>query len=243
MAAFKDTTFKANLTRVLAVSALACACASFAIPALAAESSASVPNPQEQAELAKFASYNGTIEVIASNDGNGLHAFLNENTGKTVFIETTVLRYKPTPEGVTAETRDRMPPTDRFENPVFLKCWGEEANKDGRLESGETGFPLPVGQADIDAGCATRIKIELAEGDYGPNTDHAFGLDKKETYFIGFFEVKKESLEGGKALYRLAEVSQPEETAAAFYKHATKKDRSMRELSIEAAQPAAGNSE
>lgn len=243
MAAFKHTRIRKTFTRLLAVSILACAGASLTMPALAEESKASAPNPQEQAELEKFSSYNGSTEVIAANEGNGLHAFLNANTGKTVFIETTVLRYKPTPAGITAETRDRMPPTDRFENPVFLKCWGEEANKDGRLQSGETGFPLPEGQADIDAGCATRIKIELAEGDYGPNTDHAFGLDKKETYFIGFFQVKKESLEDGKTLYRLTEVSQPEETAAAFYKYATKKDRSMRELSIEAAQPAGGKAE
>lgn len=126
-----------------------------------------------------------------------------------------------------------MAPTDRFENPAFLKCWGEEANKDGRLESGENGFPLPFDQADIESGCVTRIKIELAGGDYGSNTDHASGLDKNETYFIGFFEMKKEALEGGKTLYRLAEVSQPEETAAAFYKHAVQKDRQMRELSMQ----------
>ncbi len=211
--------------------------------AFAAESKTPAPSPQEQAELAKFASYNGNIEVIAANEGNGLHAFLNENTGKTVFIETAVLRYKPTPEGITAETRDKMPPTDRFENPAFLKCWGEEANLPNRIESGEIGFPLPLNQVDIEAGCATRIKIEPAEGDTGPNVDRAAGFDKTETYFIGFFEVKKEGLEGGKTLYRLTEVSQPEETAAAFYKHATKKDRPMRALSVKDVQPAAGKAE
>lgn len=240
MEIIKHGRVKRVLSGLLAAAAMVCVILG---PAFAAESTTPAPNPQEQAELAKFAAYNGNIEIIAANEGNGLHAFLNANTGKTVFIETTVLRYKPTPAGVTAETRDRMPPTDRFENPAFLNCWGEEANRDGRLESGENGFPLPLDQADIGAGCATRIKIELAGGDYASNTDHASGLDKKESYFIGFFEVKKESLKNGKTLYRLTEVSQPEETAAAFYKHATKKDRAMRELSIEATQPAAGKTD
>lgn len=243
MTAFKQTISRKRFARVLVVSLLGCAGLGLAIPAFGAKAQASAPTAQEGFELAKFASYNASIEVIAANEGNGLHAFLNENAGKTVFIETTVLRYKPAPEGVTAETSDLMPPTDRFENPVFLKCWGAEANRDGRLESGDEGFPLPLDQADIEAGCATRIKIELAGGDYASNTDHASGMDKNETYFIGFFEVKKESLEGGKTLYRLTEVSQPEDTAAAFYKHATKKDRPMRELSVEATQPAAGKAE
>lgn len=240
MEIFKRERVRRTVRGMLVAAVMVCAISG---SAFAAESTPPAPNAQEQAELAKFPAYTGNIEVIAANEGNGLHAFLDQNAGKTVFIETVVLRYKPTPEGLTAETRDRMAPTDRFDNPVFLKCWGEEANKDGRLESDETGFPLPDNQADIEAGCASRIKIELAGGDYGSNTDHAFGLDKKETYFIGFFEVKKENLEGGKTLYRLTEVSQPEETAAAFYKHATKKDRAMRELSIEATQPAAGKTE
>lgn len=224
---------------LLAAMAMGC----MAIGSAFAAAKVSSPTPEEQAELAKFAAYNGNIEVIAANEGNGLHAFLSENAGKTVFIETAVLRYKPTPEGVTAETRDQIPPTDRFENSAFQKCWGEESHIESRIESGEIGFPLPLNQADIEAGCATRIKIELAEGDYGPNVDRAAGLDKTETYFIGFFAVKKEALEGGKTLYRLTEVSQPEETAAAFYKHATKKDRSLRALSVKDVQPAAGKAQ
>lgn len=205
-------------------------------PAMGANAKAQdhpAPSAEERAELAKFPAYTGNIEVISSNEGNGLERFLADNTGKTVFIETTVLKYFPAPENVTGENRDLIPPTDRFENPVFNKCWGKEANHDGLIYVGDQGFPLPLSAADIEAGCSTRIKIELANGDYGPNVDFAGGFDKKEIYFIGFFEVKKETLENGKTLYRLTENSVEEPTMLAFYAYARKLDRGIRELSVE----------
>jgi len=128
---------------------------------------------------------------------------------------------------------DTRPRPKLYENPVFQKCWGDEVNLGGRLKSGDSGLPLPLDQSDIEAGCATRIKFEFTEGDYGPNIDAMNGFDKKEVFFVGFFSVKKEALPEGKTLYRLTETSQPEETAKAFYKYATKKDRPYRKLWIE----------
>lgn len=209
-----------------------------AVPAFSADTQAAAlpaPSAEEKTELSKYPSYTGALEVIAANEGNGLHAFLDANDGKTVFFETTVLRYKPTPEGVTEATREKMPPTDRFENAAFEKCWGGEDNRPGRLESGDDGFPLPLDAADIEKGCASRIKIELLQGDYGENVEAAGGFDKREIYVIGFFEVKKETLKDGKILYRLTETAVEDSTAQAFYTHATRKDRPMRSLSVSAA--------
>ncbi len=217
---------------------------SLPLPAFGAEAQAAAipaPSAKEKAELEKYPSYIGNIEVIAANEGNGLQLFLDENAGKTVFIETTVLRYRPTPQGVTKETREKLPPTDRFENTAFEKCWGGEDNRPGRLESGDDGFPLPLDAADIEAGCAARIKFELLQGEYGENVQAAGGFDKREIYFIGFFEVKKETLKDGKTLYRLTETAVADPTAQAFYTHATKKDRPIRSLSVDAANPAEDN--
>ncbi len=219
--------------RFFAVVVAMLAIAGFTPSAFGASIQAEEPTPEEQAELEKFPVYNENVEVISPNQGNGLHEFLEQNNGKTVFIESAVLRYTPAPEGITAETRDKMPPTDRFENSVFQKCWGEEVNMDGRFKSGDSGFPLPLDQSDIEAGCATRIKFLFTEGDYGPNIDIMNGDDKREVFFVGFFSVEKEPLPDGKTLYRLTEVPQATETVEAFYKHATKKDRPYRKLWID----------
>jgi hypothetical protein len=202
----------------------------------AAQAEPKAPSAEEQAELSKYASYAGYIHVIESNEGNSLLEFLKGNDGKTVFIDSTVLRYSPAPEGLTAETRDRIAPTDRFENPVVSKCWGPEINLAGRLLSGETGFPLPENAADIESGCKTRIAIDMIDDGHGGNLSVYRGFDKNEIFFAGFFKVKSEDLSDGKTLYRLSEVREIEEkTAQAFYDYATVKDRPFRKLETAAA--------
>ena len=102
--------------------------------------------------------------------------------------------------------------------------------------SGDEGFPLPLDQADIEAGCAARVKIDLTDGDFAGNMNAQSGTDKTEIYFIGFFEVKKETLGSGKTLYHLIETAQPDATIEAFYKFATRKDRPMRQVWVEETQ-------
>lgn len=234
-----------TILRAATLVTLGCGIMALAGPAQGATEATPAPTAQERAELDKHPVYTGNIEVLASNEGSGLLAFLDENAGKTVFLESSMLRYWPLPEGTTAKDSGvKVPPTDRFANPVFKNCWSAaDIAYQGVLESGEAGFPLPRDQADIEAGCAMRIKVEMIDGDASGNMLRVNGSDKMEIFFVGFFDVKKESLEGGKTLYRLSEVSQPEETAAVFYKHATKKGRTVRQLWTADAKQATGKAE
>jgi hypothetical protein len=215
--------------------------------AAAVQTETKAPSTEERAELAKHASYTGYIHLIESNEGNGLFEFLKANTGKSVFIDSSVLRYSPAPEGLTEDQRDRIAPTDRFENPVVKNCWGKEIDRAGRLASGETGFPLPENAADIESGCKTRIALDLADDGHGGNLQVYRGFDKNEIFFAGFFAVKAEELPGGKTLYRLTEAREgiEEKTMQAFYAYATVKDRPFRKLEIETdedqAAPAVGD--
>ncbi len=206
--------------------------------AAAAQTETKAPSAEERAELAKHPSYTGYIHLIESNEGNGLFDFLKANAGKTVFIDSSVLRYSPAPEGLTEDQRDRIAPTDRFENPVVKNCWGKEIDMAGRLASGETGFPLPENAADIESGCKTRISIDMVDDGHGGNLRVFTGFDKNEIFFAGFFTVKAEELSGGKTLYRLTEVrdGMEEKTVQAFYAHATVRDRPLRKLEIETSE-------
>lgn len=204
------------------------------------------PPPAEAGkdERSKYDTYNGNIELIASNEGNGLFKFLADHEDKIVFIDSAVLRYVPAPPGVTEKTRDLIPPTDRYENTVVKNCWGPEIDKDGLLESDENGFPLPENDTDIQNGCRTRLKFEFIKGDYGSdNIKSTFGYDKNETFFVGFFEIKKETLKSEKILYRLVETSEiKEETIKDYYAYGTLKERRMRKLEVDV-EPATGETQ
>lgn len=214
---------------------MACAALFLLQSPAAAQAQTKAPSTEERAELAKHPSYTGYIHLIESNEGNGLFDFLKANDGKTVFIDSSVLRYSPAPEGLTEDQRDRIAPTDRFENPVVKNCWGKEINLAGRLTSGETGFPLAENAADIESSCKTRISINMIDDGHGGNLRVFTGFDKNEIFFAGFFAVKAEELSGGKTLYRLTEVqdSMEEKTVQAFYAHATIRDRPLRKLDID----------
>lgn len=214
------------------------ACTGLVLPAPvhAAQADKTPPTAAEQAELARHKTYTGYIHLIESNEETGVLEFLKENTGRTVFIDSAVLRYSPAPEDLTEETRDRIAPTDRFENIVVKKCWGPEINMAGRLKSGETGFPLPENEADIQSGCKTRIRIEMVDDGHGGNLAFIRGFDKNEIFFAGFFTVQANTLPDGKTLYRLIETrDMPQETVQAFYTHAAAGERPYRKLDIETA--------
>ena len=209
-----------------------CACALLSTPAFAAAKAKAAPTTQEQAELRKFESYSGNIEVIAPNGDNGLLAFLEKNAGKTVFFDSALIRYLPLAEGMTAKKmQDEGLYTDRFDNAAFTQCWSaDDIAYQGVLESGERGFPLPLDTKDIEKGCAARIRIEMTFGDGSVNMDQVSSMDQTEIFFAGFFDVTKESLADGKTFYRLKETRPEVQTVQAYYKHATKKDRGLRKI-------------
>jgi len=192
----------------------------------------SSPNASERAELNKHPTFTKNIHVIDKNEGNNVHRFLESNIGKTVFFDTAILVYTPINPNLTQEQKD-LAPTDRFQNKVMNKCWIDQGGIASYTDFGEKGFPLPLNDADINAGCKTRIRLALTDGDASPDIIIFRGDNKAEIVLSSFFEVAKKSLDGAKTLYILTQKTMPEETADIFVKFKRNKNRDVRKLSLD----------
>jgi len=182
------------------------------------------PTAAEQTELAKHPAYSGPLHVLEANADNGIHKFLETNEGKTVYLDLSIVRYVPM-DPSSLDTPEARAATDRFEHPVFSKCWPDQrAEYIGILNFGEAGFPLPLDDADIKAGCATRVRFDLPMLESVSAFPVAWGDNKAQVFLRGFFEVSKNALEGGKTLYTLKQQDDvPYETRLTFDKHKTGK--------------------
>ncbi len=182
------------------------------------------PTPDEQAELAKYDSYSGALHVLEANAENRIHAFFDANEGKTVYLDLSIVRYIPIDPIYLDETHVKAS-TDRFQNPVFTKCWPDQrADDHGILNFGEAGFPLPLDAKDIEAGCATRVRIEHQMIESVSAFGALWGDNKVQVFLKGFFSVLKTSLKDGKTLYTLKEQEDVTfESRLAFDKHKTGK--------------------
>ncbi|MBK6894973.1 MAG: hypothetical protein IPH06_00055 [Alphaproteobacteria bacterium] len=154
----------------------------------------------------------------------GFTNFSQANEGKTVYLDVSIVRYVPM-DPSSLDTPEARAATDRFEHPVFSKCWPDQrAEYIGILNFGEAGFPLPLDDADIEAGCATRVRFDLPMIRSVSAFPVAWGDNKAQVFLRGFFDVSKSVLEGSKTLYTLKQQDDvPYETSLAFDKHKTGK--------------------
>lgn len=189
-----------------------------------AANSRPAPTAAEQSELEKYPAYSGPLHVLEANAGNGLHDFLAANEGKTVYLDLSIVRYVPIDPIYLDEPHVRAS-TDRYENPVFSKCWPDQrADFQGIINFGEAGFPLPRDAADIEAGCATRIRFEHQMINSVSAFPVAWGDNKAQVFLIGFFSVSKSAQDGGTTLYTLTDQEDiPFETRLAYNTHKTTK--------------------
>lgn len=201
-------------------------CSLFALiltaPAIAR--AADAPSREEQAELAKYDAYLGPLNVLEANAENGVHDFLKAHEGKTVYLDVSIVRYVPI-DPIYIDQPHMRASTDRFENPVFSKCWPDQkADDHGLLNFGESGFPLPLDAKDIEAGCATRVRIEHPMIESVSAFGALWGDNKVQVFLKGFFSVTKTTLKDGKTLYTLKEQEDlPFESRLAFDKYKTGK--------------------
>ena len=181
------------------------------------------PYSWEQKELKKFDSFSGFVNVIATNPDGAFHDFLARNVDKTVFIAISYVRYEWLPPHITAENREKAPPSDRFENEVVRKCWGD-AIYDLRplARSGKFGIPLPLDEADVDMGCKYRIKFNLDETVEFLYVRVFTGMDKEQVLVGGFYRVRSKTYKG-RIFYKLNQVNQDRKTIEAYYRHSTKR--------------------
>lgn len=182
------------------------------------------PSAQEKAELEKFASYSGPVNVLESNPKGGIQKFLDKNDGKTVYLDTTIVRYIPIDPAFIDDPNIRAS-TDRFDNPVFTRCWPDQkADYEGLLNFGDKGFPLPADEKDIEAGCASRIRFELPNIKDSASFPALWGDNRIQVFVNGFYSIAKTRLEDGKSLYTLTQQRDvPFETRLAFDTHKTRK--------------------
>lgn len=192
------------------------------IPSLA--SAATTPTREERAELDKYDAYSGPMNILESNEENGIHAFLSAHEGQTVYLDLSIVRYVPI-DPINIDRADVRASTDRFENPVFTQCWPDQrANLPGLLNFGEAGVPLPLDAADIEAGCATRVRIEHQMIESVSAFHKLWGDNKVQVFLRGFFSVTKSTQDGGKTLYTLTDQDDvPFATRLAFEKYKTVK--------------------
>jgi len=209
---------------------LALGLVSLADPAHAATGT---PTQEEQAVLDRYPVFSANIEIIAANADGAIHAFLEQNDGKTVFLDTAVLRYVGASTDISDDLRDKIPPSDRFENSVIRKCWSGDVEDDFTLVSGDGGFPLPKDEADIQAGCGARIAFRMDDGDMSPSMQRFSGMDKFEIFVNGFFTVAKSTTANGKTLYTLSEAPVEDATLALFRTYKTVQERPIRPLGME----------
>lgn len=192
-----------------------------AVP-LSAHAADAAPAKEAAADLDQFPAYAGSLHVLEANAENGIHAFLDTNDGKTVYLDLSIVRYVPIDPIYLDEAHVRES-TDRFENPVFTNCWPDQrANDHGILNFGEAGFPLPLDAADIEAGCATRVRFEHQMIESVSAFPKLWGDNRVQVFLKGFFTVAKSTLGNGKTLYTLSEQQDiPFETRLAYDTHKT----------------------
>lgn len=225
-----------TMSRSLAVATVAAAILLHGSYSMAASNHQPAPNAQEQTVLEKYPSYTGEINVIDLNEDQAIHKFLKENDGKTVYVESAILRYEFLPAEL--KKTDDIPPTDRFDNKVFQSCWKGMNKEHGSIDFGKTGVPLPVDQQDVDAACQYRIAVVMQDGLASKFAVANYGMDKFETFFDGFFTISSSEIDGGKTLYTLTQVDTPEENALALFRTYKKnKGRQPKKLWVE---PASG---
>lgn len=198
-------------------------------PAMAA-AEAPTPTAQEKAELEKYPAFSDPVHVLEANPGGAIHKFLDKNDGQTVWLDTTILRYASI-DMSQIDNPILLATTDRFENPVYTKCWPDpKKDIEGLGNFGDEGFPLPLDQADIEAGCAARIRFVWLNGQLSSaGLNPVFGDNKVQLVFAGFFNVTKSDA-GGKILYTLIQQEVPFETALAFETHKRVKTRPIADL-------------
>ena len=190
------------------------------------------PSPEEQAVLDQYPSFSDYIHFYRANTDNGIHDFLSENVGRTVYLDAAILRYIPmSPAVQTDEDRARMP-TDRWDNQTYNNCTLQQEEIQSYADHGIKGFPLPASQEDIDAGCNTRIRFKLKWGDSSPGFMFFPGRNKVELVFSTFFDVSRQTLEGEKTLYVLTQKEVPEETRLIFDKYVRDDTRERRQISL-----------
>lgn len=73
------------------------------------------PSAEQQLVLDRYAAFTQPIHIIAPNETNQIHAFLTANAGKTIFLDTEILRYTLFPSDLTDEEKANGPPTDRYD--------------------------------------------------------------------------------------------------------------------------------
>ena len=214
-----------RLTAIL-LSALALSSA----PRLSSAASAEPqPTREEQALLDQYPAYDKIIEVTQTNTQNPIHDFLAAHVGQTIYLDTAILSYAPVPPVITEETKTLLV-TDRFENPVMQKCWIDPGDWFGFTDAGPQGFPLPLDDADIAAGCATRLKLAYVYGDSSPGLEIRKGSNLVELVFTGFFEVTKSEPAPGKTLYTLTQKPMDDATSSAFARFKPTPERPERQL-------------
>jgi len=201
-----------------------CALAMLAPTLARAADATKTPTTEEQAELDKYPAYSGPLHILEANAENGIHAFLDANEGKVVYLDLAIVRYLPI-DPTSIDRPEVRAATDRYENPVFTKCWPDQkAEHHGILNFGEAGFPLPRDAEDIEAGCAARVRFDLEMIESVSAFPVAWGDNKVRVLLRGFFAVSKSAQDGGKTLYTLSEQQDiPLETRAAYDTHKTSK--------------------
>jgi hypothetical protein len=189
-----------------------------------AADAAGTPTAEEQTALEKYPAYSGSLHVLEVNADNGIHAFFDANDGKIVYLDLSIVRYVPI-DPIYLDEPHIKASTDRFQNPVFTKCWPDQkADFHGILNFGDAGFPLPRDAADIEAGCATRVRFDLELIQSVSAFPVAWGDNKAQVFLMGFFSVSKSAQDGGKTLYTLKENQDiPFETRLAYDTHKTTK--------------------
>lgn len=167
-----------------------------------------------------------------ANPGGAIQSFLDSHLGQTVYLDTTMPRYAPINQEHLDDPKLRAT-TDRFENPVYIACWSRPVEEiPAHFDFGEKGFPLPLDQADISAGCASRIRFVQLKGDRtSPGMDIMHGDNKTLLQISSFFEVGKSQVDG-KTLYTLTQQDVPFETVLLFDTHKRIKSRPIPELGL-----------
>lgn len=206
-------------------------------PAYAANQERPQPTPAQQEQLGRYPVFSEQIHIIAPNADGQIQTFLEANVGKTVFIDTAILKYAGSAVDLKDDMKDQYPPTDRFDNEVIRKCWVGNIDDSKVLVSGDEGFPLPKNQDDINAGCAYRVAFKFEDGDFSEKMKYFSGIDKFEVFVNGFFDVTKSETASGKTLYTLKENDTGADMLALYRVYKTVPKRLMRKLWVE---PASG---
>lgn len=228
------TSGKRFITVIKLLSLCALSLGMISLPTFAASSD---PTSNEQRVLDQYPSYSGYIHFYDSNRENNIHQFLSKNVGKTVFLDTSILRYAPLSPMVKTDTDRARIPTDRWDNATYNNCTLDQEEIQSFADHGIKGFPLPASEEDIERGCDTRIRFKLEWGDSSPGFMFFPGRNKVELVFSTFFDVSKETLEDEKTLYVLTQKEVPEETRLIFEKYVRDDTRELRQISLPDHEP------